>query len=114
MQVRTGRQRPVLGGSIGRMLDTQHEYTCSCGHTGWSRHQGVLYLREDTATGRIVAHAPPNQGWPRFTSTAAKLADAQPIGQVIAEASASDPLCQPGGLACSLDAFDHHLRGFGR
>ena len=41
--VRTGRKRPNQQGNL-RMMTTAHEYKCECGHVGWSKHPGVLYL----------------------------------------------------------------------
>lgn len=44
-QARTGKTRPYRGGNRGaRGLMTFHQYTCECGHTGWSRHEGVARL----------------------------------------------------------------------
>ena len=34
----TGRERPRRRHTGGRMDKVEREYTCSCGHTGWSAH----------------------------------------------------------------------------
>jgi len=40
---RTGRTKRNPSTNRGvRMLGELHEYICSCGHTGWSGHVGVL------------------------------------------------------------------------
>lgn len=41
---RTGRVRPrnAHGKMHPRMLKESHEFICTCGHTGWSAHKGVL------------------------------------------------------------------------
>ena len=53
---RTGRTRkfnPIHGNIRGvRMLDTEHEYQCTCGHKGWTRHRDVLTLAETSRYGR--------------------------------------------------------------
>lgn len=46
--VRTGRTRgPGLDREVGttaygRMMLNAHEYRCSCGHIGWTKHHGIL------------------------------------------------------------------------
>ena len=41
----TGKTRPYKGGNRGiRGLRTFHQYTCECGHSGWSRHRDVQRL----------------------------------------------------------------------
>lgn len=44
--VRTGRTRgPGVEHEMptySRMMQTSHEYRCSCGHVGWTRHNGIL------------------------------------------------------------------------
>jgi hypothetical protein len=44
--VRTGATRPYLsarGSALGvRSLSVSHQYRCTCGHVGWTNHQGVL------------------------------------------------------------------------
>lgn len=38
----TGRTRKYMGGNRGvRGAATHYEYTCRCGHTGWSRHKDL-------------------------------------------------------------------------
>ena len=52
-QMRTGRTRKrKVRNNTGRMLDVAHEYTCSCGHIGWSRHVDVLLLKLDAKGAR--------------------------------------------------------------
>jgi len=45
-QVRTGRVRPLSRPQQSkghpRVLRERHEYRCTCGHTGWTRHADVL------------------------------------------------------------------------
>lgn len=54
---RTGRTRPARSRGrytyvLGRMLDTEHEYICQCGYTGWTKHRDVLrYPIEEHADG---------------------------------------------------------------
>lgn len=43
-QYRSGRTKKVRGRQTTRLLPEAHEYTCDCGHVGWSRHAGVLRL----------------------------------------------------------------------
>ena len=41
---RTGRTRPNPSRNRGaRVLASEHEYRCSCGHVGWTRHIDILY-----------------------------------------------------------------------
>jgi hypothetical protein len=41
--VRTGRTKPNSSNRRGsRTLPEVHEFKCSCGHVGWSKHVGVL------------------------------------------------------------------------
>jgi hypothetical protein len=40
---RTGRTRPKRNNKGGaRVLQQEHEYTCTCGHRGWTRHVDIL------------------------------------------------------------------------
>lgn len=39
---RTGRIREEQSGGA-RMMHEAHEYRCECGHSGWSKHRGVLH-----------------------------------------------------------------------
>ena len=41
--VRTGKVRASARGGGIRMMHTDHQYRCECGHVGWSKHTGVLY-----------------------------------------------------------------------
>lgn len=43
-RARTGRERKARGNRNIRMLGVIVEYVCTCGHVGWSKHQGVLKL----------------------------------------------------------------------
>lgn len=47
--VRTGRTRPAPrnpGHAVGvRSLMVEHEYRCSCGYVGWTRHIDILTRR---------------------------------------------------------------------
>lgn len=43
-RARTGRERKARGNRNIRMLGVIVEYVCTCGHTGWSKHQDVLKL----------------------------------------------------------------------
>ena len=40
---RTGRRRGPEHRTYTRMLSQRHEYVCSCGQRGWSKHSGVLH-----------------------------------------------------------------------
>lgn len=42
--VRTGRTKPNPSRRRGqRTLGELHEYECSCGHIGWTKHVEILY-----------------------------------------------------------------------
>ena len=45
-QTRTGRTRPLSGRETGnrhpRTLSEHHEYVCTCGHRGWTKHKDIL------------------------------------------------------------------------
>jgi hypothetical protein len=41
-RARVARTRGAYTRAVGRMLDTEHEYRCRCGHVGWSKHADIL------------------------------------------------------------------------
>lgn len=48
---RTGRTRPNPSRNRGpRSLAVEHEYDCSCGHHGWSRHSNITQFPLPTNT----------------------------------------------------------------